>query len=121
MKAVIELLTTIYVSIKEDYKSIVKRLLDLDVYDFQYVSKSNKNNIVVVLKAQLDEVELDSLNASLKDTGFNLAYLSNLDKAGNPIKIIQIDKDTKEQLLVDKSPLITLHADSSSIDDFLDC
>ena len=115
MKAVIELLTTIYVSIKEDYKSIVKRLLDLDVYDFQYVSKSNKDNIVVVLKSELDAVELDKLQASLKDTGFTLSYLNNLDKNSNPIKIL-VDNES-----VDKSPLMILHSDSSSIDDFLDC
>ena len=114
MKDVITLLTSIFSQVKEIYKSIVSELVSNDLYDFMYVSKSNKENIVVVLKNQLDSSELAKYTDSLKDTEFSLTYVSNLDTSGNPIKFI--NKDNEQQ---DKSPFVVFHKVSNGIDDFM--
>ena len=115
MKNVINLLTSIYKDVKEQYKAIVKDIVLNDLYDFMYVSKTNKENIVVVLTNQLSATELSKYTDSLKDTEFSLSYNANLDDNGKPEKFIS----KKDGTVQEKTPLLTFHKASNSIDDFM--
>ena len=115
MKDVITLLTSIYKDVKEQYKSIVSDIVASDLYDFMYVSKTNNENIVVVLTNQLSDSELAKYTDSLKDTGFSLSYNTNLDDNGKPEKFIS----KKDGTIQEKTPLLTFHKSANSIDDFM--
>ena len=115
MKDVIALLTSIYKDVKEQYKSIVSDIVASDLYDFMYVSKTNNENIVVVLTNQLSDSELAKYTDSLKDTGFSLSYNANVDDNGFPEKFIS----KKDGTVQEKTPLLTFHKASNGIDDFM--
>ena len=99
MKDVITLLTSVYKDVKEQYKSIVSSIVSNDLYDFMYVSKTNNENIVVVLTNQLSDSELSKYTDSLKDTGFSLSYNANLDDNGKPtlVPTLRIDNDEDQK------------------------
>ena len=68
-----------------------------------------------ILTNQLSDSELAKYTDSLKDTGFSLSYNANLDDNGKPEKFIT----KKDGTVQEKTPLLTFHKASNSIDDFM--
>tara|TARA_R110002073_G_scaffold302245_1_gene469848 strand:- start:320 stop:673 length:354 start_codon:yes stop_codon:yes gene_type:complete len=115
MKNVIELLVTSYETCKEQFKAVISSINEDNLLDFMYVSKSNKENIVVVLKNQLDKSELAKYTDSITKAGFSLSYNNNLDDNGQPKKYIS----KQDNSVKNSQPMLTLHKASNSIEDFM--
>lgn len=78
MKAVVALLIDRYLTIKSQFQTVLKGLLDKELVKFIAVSKNNPDNIVITLNQELDSSEIEKFNEELSSDDFHFSYRNNL-------------------------------------------